>query len=184
MKSIYSYNYFYELLFIMGLFPFLISCNAPVVDSENEKAQIDSLLNKWHSAAAQANFEEYFNYFDEHAVFIGTDATENWNKSEFMIWAKPFFDRGKAWHFTSLERHVFIDSSGSIAWFDELLSTQMKLCRGSGVLQKRNEVWKIQHYVLSMTIPNAISDTVIELKTGIEESITDSLLKNDAIYFQ
>jgi hypothetical protein len=33
------------------------------------------------------------------AIFIGTDATENWNKMQFQAFAKPFFDRGKAWSF-------------------------------------------------------------------------------------
>jgi hypothetical protein len=40
-----------------------------------------------------------------------------------------------------------------MAWFDEL-STQMKICRGSGVLVKIGNDWKIKHYVLSMTVPN------------------------------
>jgi hypothetical protein len=34
------------------------------------------------------------------------------------------------------------------------LSTQMKICRGSGVLVKIGNDWKIKHYVLSMTVPN------------------------------
>jgi hypothetical protein len=29
------------------------------------------------------------------------------------------------------------------AWFDELLDTQMKICRGSGILVKENKQWKI-----------------------------------------
>jgi hypothetical protein len=32
-----------------------------------------------------------------------------------------------------------------------LLNTQMKICRGSGVLVKIDGEWKIKHYVLSMT---------------------------------
>jgi hypothetical protein len=36
--------------------------------------------------------------------FIGTDATENWNKMQFQAFAKPFFDRGKVWNFTAVER--------------------------------------------------------------------------------
>jgi hypothetical protein len=36
------------------------------------------------------------------------------------------------------------------AWFDELLNTQMKICRGSGVLVKKiGQEWKIKQYVLS-----------------------------------
>jgi hypothetical protein len=67
----------------------------------------------------------------EDAVFIGTDATENWGKPAFQEFAKPYFDKGKAWNFTVLERHIYFDQSKK-AWFDELLNTQMKICRGSG----------------------------------------------------
>jgi hypothetical protein len=41
----------------------------------------------------------------------------------------------KAWSF-ALERHIYFDKTGKTAWFDELLNTQMKICRGSGVLVK------------------------------------------------
>jgi hypothetical protein len=72
---------------------------------------------------------------------------------QFQAFAKPFFDRGKAWSFKAIERHIYVDKSGKMAWFDEL-STQMKICRGSGVLVKIGNDWKIKHYVLSMTVPN------------------------------
>jgi hypothetical protein len=87
----------------------------------------------------------------EDAVFIGTDATENWGKPDFQEFAKPYFDKGKALNFTVLERHIYFDQSKKTAWFDELLNTQMKICRGSGVLVKIDGEWKIKHYVLSMT---------------------------------
>ena len=54
--------------------------------------------------AAETNFDAYFNTMANESVFIGTDATENWNKKEFMEFSKPFFDKGKAWSFTSLKR--------------------------------------------------------------------------------
>jgi hypothetical protein len=43
--------------------------------------------------------------------FIG-DATETWNKMQFQAFAKPFFDRGKAWSFKAIERHIYVDKSG------------------------------------------------------------------------
>jgi hypothetical protein len=42
--------------------------------------------------------------------FIGTDATENWNKMQFQAFAKPFF-HGKAWSFKAIERHIYVDKS-------------------------------------------------------------------------
>lgn len=143
----------------------------------SEKEVISKLLNDWHKAASVANFKNYFDPLAENSIYIGTDATENWNKKEFEIWAKPYFDKGKAWNFTSLERNIYFSSDKKMAWFDELLDTQMKICRGSGVLEKSNGKWKIKQYVLSMTIPNDNSDEVIKVKAAIENPLIDKLRK-------
>lgn len=143
-------------------------------DTNKEKDKINTMLDLWHKAAAEANYNAYFNLMVEDAIFIGTDATENWNKTAFQAFAKPYFEKGKAWNFSALERHIYFDKAGKIAWFDELLNTQMKICRGSGVVVKIGKNWKIKHYVLSMTVPNDIADDVIRIKAPIE----DMLLKN------
>jgi hypothetical protein len=143
-----------------------------------ETIAINAVLDNWHKAAAEAHFNDYMNAMTEDAIYIGTDATENWEKKDFMAFAKPYFDKGKAWSFTPLERHVFFDKTQKTAWFDELLNTQMKICRGSGVLIKVGKSWKIKHYVLSMTIPNDNSQEVIKTKTLIEDKIINNLIKN------
>ncbi|WP_163409035.1 nuclear transport factor 2 family protein [Flavobacterium ajazii] len=135
----------------------------------SEKDKINQTLDAWHKAAADVKFDAYFNVMTEDAIYIGTDATENWIKPDFKAWAKPYFDKGTTWNFTALERHIFFDKSGKIAWFDELLNTQMKICRGSGVLVKVGKEWKIQHYVLSMTIPNDEVDAIVKIKAPIED---------------
>lgn len=140
-----------------------------------EKTEINLLLNNWHKAAAEAKFDDYFSYLDEESIFIGTDATENWNKKQFKDFAKPYFDKGRAWNFTALERNIYFDKSKNIAWFDELLNTQMKICRGSGVLIKSGKEWKIKHYVLSMTIPNDNTNDVIKIKAPIEDVLIEKL---------
>ena len=154
---------------------FLISALAQAQTKETVK--INAVLDSWHKAAAEAKFDTYFGMMSEESIFIGTDATENWNKKDFMAFAKPFFDKGKAWNFTALERHIYFDESGKTAWFDELLNTQMKICRGSGVLVKTGNEWKIKHYVLSMTIPNDNTNEVIKIKEIIENPIIDKLKK-------
>jgi hypothetical protein len=158
------------LLFI--LIPF--SINSGNAQAEQE-TKINQTLDGWHKAAAEANYRNYFDAMAEDAIFIGTDATENWTKPEFQAYAKPHFDKGKAWSFIALERHIYFNANKTIAWFDELLDTQMKVCRGSGVLVLQNGKWKIQHYVLSMTIPNATSDEVVKIKSPIEESLITAL---------
>lgn len=149
-----------------------------MMDETTSKANINATLDAWHKAAAEANYTDYFNLMTDDAVFIGTDATENWNKTNFRAFAKPFFDKGKAWNFTALERHIYFDKTGKMAWFDELLNTQMKICRGSGVLVKIGNEWKIQHYVLSMTIPNDNTNEVVKIKTPIEEVLLKKMQDN------
>lgn len=146
-------------------------------NSENEKIKINKTLDDLNLFAAKADYNDYFNLYAENSTFIGTDATEVWNKQEFMTWSKPFFDRGKAWNFTSLKRTINFSNDGKMAWFDELLSTQMKICRGSGVLEKINGDWKIKQYVLSMTVPNELSDEVTKMKAPIEDALMQNLSK-------
>ena len=81
-----------------------------------EKKKIDQLLNEWHEAAAEADYKDYFEAMAEESVFIGTDPTENWSKPEFMVWSKPYFDAGKAWSFSTLERNIFLADDCAFAW--------------------------------------------------------------------
>lgn len=145
------------------------------VDNNKEKASINLMLDNWHKAAAESQFDIYFGLMTDDAIFIGTDAGENWNKTQFQAYAKPSFDKGKAWSFKAIERHIYFDKSGKTAWFDELLNTQMKICRGSGVLVKVGKNWRIKHYVLSMTIPNDNAAEVIKIKAPIESTLIEKL---------
>lgn len=144
-------------------------------DTTKAKAQINTMLDAFNVAAAKADFNTYFNFYTDNAVFTGTDATERWDTKAFMVWAKPFFDKGKTWNFTSLERHIYFDKTGSTAWFDDLLNTQMKICRGSGVLVKQSNEWKVAQYILSATVPNDQMNEVIKLKAPVEDSIINKL---------
>jgi len=159
-----------NILILTFFFCFSLA-NAQRTDIEN----INAVLDTWHKSAAQANFPAYFNAMTDDAIFIGTDATENWNKKAFQAFAKPYFDKGKAWNFTSLERHIYFSNDKKTAWFDELLNTQMKICRGSGVMVLVDGHWKIKHYVLSMTIPNDNVDEVIKVKAPIEDQLISTL---------
>ena len=160
------------LLFI--LFPFFVNTSTAQNDL---KKQINNTLDAWHKAAAEANYNNYFDTLTDDAIFIGTDATENWNKAAFQSYAKPYFDKGKAWNFTPIERNIYFSNDKKTAWFDELLETRMKICRGSGVLVFLKGKWKIKQYVLSMTVPNDNSDEVIKIKSPIEENLIIALKK-------
>ena len=136
-----------------------------------QKKNISKVLDDLNAFAAAADYKNYFDLYAEESTFIGTDATEVWNKKEFMVWSKPFFDKGKAWNFTSLKRNITFSKDGTYAWFDEILDTQMKICRGSGVLEKIGGKWKIRQYVLSTTVPNDVIDEVVKIKAPIEDGM-------------
>ncbi len=137
--------------------------------------EIDTVLEQWHKAAADADFESYFEFMSKDAIFIGTDPTENWTIPEFKSYAKPHFDKGKAWSFSTLERNIFLKEKTSIAWFDELLDTQMGICRGSGILEKTPNGWKIKHYVLSIAIPNDNVNEITALKKAFDSQLIQKL---------
>lgn len=154
---------------------FLLLFITSITFAQTQKEQITKTLDNWHLAASEVRFDDYMNAMTSDAVYIGTDATENWNKTQFMVFAKPYFDKGKAWSFTALERHIYISKDQKTAWFDELLNTQMKICRGSGILVKVRKTWKIKQYVLSMTIPNDNTNEVIKTKSVIEDKLIEKL---------
>lgn len=170
-------NHMKKLLAIFVVLAFS-GCKSMMDNQTISKESINTTLDSWHKAAAEANYNDYFNLMTDDAIFIGTDATENWNKTAFQAFAKPYFDKGKAWNFAAIDRHIYFDKIGEMAWFDELLNTQMKLCRGSGVLVKIGNEWKIKHYVLSMTIPNDNTNEVVKIKAPIEDALLKKMQGN------
>ncbi|HET8884720.1 MAG TPA: nuclear transport factor 2 family protein [Salinimicrobium sp.] len=164
--------------FVLILFMvFLIACGKTENNTESgnstedSRIEISNMLDQWHKAASEADYNGYFELMAAESVYIGTDAKENWTKKEFMKWSKPYFDRGKAWNFSTLKRNIYTEDIGKIAWFDELLETQMGIARGSGILIREGNSWKIKHYVLSLTIPNEKVDEVTVLKEMEREII-------------
>ena len=155
------------------MFVVLSAYAQPNVDKN--KVAISKTIDSWHKAAADADFDLYFSYMIKKAVFIGTDPTENWQNEAFKTFSKPYFDKGKAWNFTAIQRNIYFSADYKTAWFDELLSTQMKICRGSGVLLFENQNWKIAHYVLSITIPNENTDEIVKIKSNFDDKFLNNL---------
>jgi len=164
----------------------IVSCQSPTqpetdavqsvaADRAADEQAVAAVLDTLNARAARADYPGYFSLFTADATFLGTDATEHWDKSAFMTWSLPYFEKKKTWHFTTVDRHVYFGKTPGMAWFDELLDTQMKICRGSGVLVKDDAGWKIAQYVLSMTFPNEVVGQAVELKTPAEDSILNAL---------
>jgi hypothetical protein len=138
--------------------------------SQADTLAIHKFIDDWHLAATKADATAYFGAIADNGIFIGTDATERWNKKQFLGFAKPYFDKGKAWDFKAYGRTVHVSNDGKFVWFSELLTTWMGVCRGSGILEKTAQGYKIQQYHLSVTVPNDLIRDFITLVANFEKT--------------
>lgn len=141
------------------------------IRDETLKTQLGILLDQWHRDAADARLEAYLGAMSGNAVFLGTDASEFWTKEQFRVFCKPYFDSKRTWSFHSIERHLYLSPDKNSAWFDELLYTQMGVCRGSGAFIREGGKWKISQYVLTTTVPNSLMKQVTRMKSA-EDSVS------------
>ncbi len=133
--------------------------------SADSLAEADALLERFHQAAAQADFATYDAAMAEDVVFLGTDATERWQGQAFRDFAKPYFDAGKGWTYVPTQRSLDPLPGGQAILFDELLDNEkLGQCRGSGVLIKEGGQWVVAQYNLSVPIPNEL---VVDVAKGI-----------------
>ncbi len=132
---------------------------------------ISETLDGFHKAAADADEETYFSLLSDDAVFLGTDASERWTKGEFRRWAEPYFQRDSAWKYEPRQRSISINADGDTAWFDETVHNEKYGdLRGTGVLIRTPDGWKIAQYNLTFPIPNEIAGQVVEMIRRVEES--------------
>lgn len=95
----------------------------------------------------------------DDGVFLGTDAGERWPKSEFQRYAQG----SDGWIYHPTERNVDLTPDGMSAWFDELLDSQSYgSSRGTGILIKSAQGWRIAQYHLTFPIPNALARDITD----------------------
>ena len=123
-----------------------------------EDTAIHKLLDGFHLAAANSDYDDYFSRFSEDGVFLGTDAAERWSLEEFKQYAKPAFAEGRGWTYKVMERNIVVGEANNTAWFDEVLfNERLGRCRGTGVIIKSQNKWKVAYYSLTLLIPNEIA---------------------------
>lgn len=155
-------------LFLFVLLLFTNISFSQSVESLNNKQkkttihQLNALLNEWHGLAAVGD-STYFDFFSDASFYLGTDPKEVWSLKEFKAFALPHFRRGSAWAFKTKDRNMHLGDYGNYAWFDEILDTWMGLCRGTGVLEKQYDGWKIRHYSLTILVPNSKINQYLEI---------------------
>lgn len=127
----------------------------------DDKSEVSVVLDKLHTYAAEAEWDNYFALYTDNATFLGTDVTERWDKPTFEAYARPT----DGWVYKMRERHIDFTPDGDTAWFDEVLdSLNYGTSRGTGVLIRTEGGWKIAQYHLVFPIPN-------DLASGITQQI-------------
>ncbi len=140
-------------------------------DGSMDRAYISRMLDGLHDAASKADGEQYFSYFADGAVFLGTQGDERWAMREFREYAMPRFAEGKGWTYASRTRHIYLNDAGNAGWFDEILENQKYgICRGSGAVVKEGFEWKIVQYNLTVPIPNDLLPQVVEMIRAHDEA--------------
>jgi hypothetical protein len=125
--------------------------------SQDDKIKINKILDNLHYYASIADGDKYFKLFDTDGVFLGTDATERWTVNEFKDYALKRFESGTGWTYYPINRNIYLNNNKNTAWFDEELSNEKYgVFRGTGVLIKTDEGWKISQYNLLLPIPNEL----------------------------
>jgi len=147
---------------LLGLCAAFLILPVGVAAQGGPEAEVAGVLDALHRAASEADFDAYFALYADEFVFLGTDATERWDRAQFMEYARDPFSRGRGWTYTPLERHVTLSADGSTAWFDERLeNANLGETRGSGVLVREDGAWKVAQYNLTIPIPNELAGEVV-----------------------
>ena len=148
------------------------TASAAGTPSEGPATAVAAALDAFHDAAAHADEAAYFDLLAPVSVFLGTDATERWEREAFRAFAHPYFAKGQGWTFKPRDRHVEFSRGGDVAWFDELLDSESYgECRGTGVLEKMDGRWRIRQYHLTIPMPNDLAkDLVARIREAKKET--------------
>lgn len=143
----------------------------PIVALADDASDIGAVLDNFHAAAARGDKDDYLALMTDDGVFLGTDEWERWPKQpEFVDYVGSRFKDGAGWDYRSVERNIRVADSGDFAWFDEVLFSEPNgRFRGTGVLVRQRDSWKISHYAMSFIVLNENWTDVIELTKKTRE---------------
>jgi ketosteroid isomerase-like protein len=152
------------LLAILGIL-------TPVATLADSKQEVAETLDTFHRAAAEADLDSYLNTITDDVVFLGTDGNERWQGDTFRDFARENFSAGRGWVYKPRERSIQMARTGATAWFDESLeNSSLGRCRGTGVVVKTGDGWRIAQYNLSVPVPNAMVEQVVADIAALESA--------------
>ena len=126
------------------------------------RAEIDAVLDAFHAAAAAADEARYLATLSDSVVFLGTAPGERWEGDAWREFVHRYFSQGKGWAYVPSERSVDVAADGLTAWFDETVTNEhYGACRGTGVLRRTDDSWRIEQYNLTIPIPDELAPEVV-----------------------
>ena len=162
-----------RLFLFLTLSTLLATAPLRAADESAAANAVVAVLDDFHDAADKGDKARYLGHFTEDGVFLGTDDWERWPLPVFRDYVGKRFRDGKGWSYRAVERHVRVAADGETAWFDEIVeSPKWGRFRGTGVLLRRGDQWKVAHYALSFLIPNAVGEEVSRLAQAAERQAT------------
>lgn len=146
------------------------------LENHTEHRLIDEKMDDFHDAADKGDKVRYLNHFAEDAVFMGTDDWERWPFKKFSEYVSGRFKDGKGWSYKPVQRFTSFSDTKELAWVDEIVeSQQWGRFRGTAVLAKTAQGWRLKHYSLTMLVPNEAWPGVSEVtKKAYDERIVDA----------
>lgn len=152
--SIYSMKTKHLLYIILPILCLFLSCT-PKVDSEIEKSGVTAAVNRLYQSFENKDIDLMTEVMahDESMLSFGTgisDLHNSWTEWRTNHIAQfEAFDKAKI---NSKNRNVYLSENSNVAWFADVSdwtlaigneNIQMNDIRITGVLEKRNNAWKI-----------------------------------------
>jgi len=134
-----------------------------VLLARERESEVKAVLDSFLDAKLRGDAERYFAHFAEDAVFMGTAADERFTVAELREFVAPYFTQRSERDDRVTSRNVSLSADNEMAWFDErVVSTRLGELRGTGVLRRGENRWRIVQYNLSFPVPNALALDLVE----------------------
>lgn len=143
-----------------------------------DSAAAAALLDYFH-AGAECDLERHLGYLEEYATTFGTAADERYTKADHRELLAPYFAAGHGMTSELVVLNITESEDGRFAWFDARLDKK-RLCelRGSGLLHRGEDGWKIVLNNLAFPVPNDLIG-LTAAEGGFTEPLEVAALRED-----
>jgi ketosteroid isomerase-like protein len=135
----------------------------------------DAALDALHKAAEEKNPAAFAALLTDDVVFLGIDGGARLEGESARDFFSESFDDGQGWAYRSSDRAMYLSVDGGVAWFDEVLvNGETGSRRGTGVLVRQGEDWKLAQYNLMMLPADTAVGSTPPVMTAVKTDATSS----------